>query len=93
MEKNIKLKLIKKYIRREPTRFQQHDGFANLEPGDFIMSPDEDGDCCLSSETWELMYGADVRILIKEGTTYLDAIRLLKKIVKYIERDKESFNQ
>ena len=54
------------------------------------MYPDNDGDCLLSRGTWELMTSCpEVRVLIPPNTKRNDAIRLLKKITKWLEREKD----
>ncbi len=90
VEEQLKAELLKHYSTREPQAFTQYDGWTRVEPGDPIVDPDEDGDFFSSSETWELMYGAapfGVRVLITKGTETTDAVRALRKIVAWIERD------
>lgn len=72
--------LLKHYANRDPRRFIQFDCFCNVEPGDPIIVPDNDGDSEFILETYELMSGEPtVRILILPGTTKKDAIRVLRK--------------
>jgi len=78
-ESAIKLRLLEKYMSREPRQFLQFDGFCNVE-GDSHLLPDECGDCFSGSVTTELMHGSDVRVLIIPGTTRKTALRLLSKI-------------
>jgi hypothetical protein len=53
--------LLRHYAARTPKRFVQVDGF--YWPGGDMFA-DKDGFAIFGSETWELMVGADVRILI-----------------------------
>lgn len=75
------------YAEREPREFKQYDGFYFEDKlGDDFTTPDADGDSITFQGTCELMTGPDgVRVLIPMGTEKKDAIRLLKKITKWIE--------
>jgi hypothetical protein len=85
-----KAKLLEHYGQREPKLFYQYDGFI-MDPNshDCVMHPDEDGDCIMGPMTWELMAGADVRVLIpaRDKPTPQRAAQILRKIAMCIERD------
>jgi hypothetical protein len=86
-KKDLKTKLLEHYNATEPHPFKQFDCFCNVEPGDFLLVPDDDGDCIFRSDTYELMTGSvEVRVLIVPGTTTKDAVRALGKISGWIER-------
>jgi len=71
----------------EPQAFIQYDGFTNALR-DSIVHPDEDGDALFAGTTYELMTGSvGVRVLMPERTTTLEAVRVLRKIANWIERD------
>ena len=63
-----------------------------IEAEQFFMDVDQlpagviDGGGLFCGRTYELMYGATVRILIPAGTCKEDAVRLLKKLTAWIER-------
>jgi hypothetical protein len=79
--------LLTHYAHKPVTAFRQLDGSFFGEPlGDDIVQPDEDGDYCTTGNTFELMHGADVRILIRHGTSYKDALRLLNKLYVWLSR-------
>ena len=79
--------LLAKYCERAPTAFLQFDGFfpgiGNYDP---IVTPDSEGDCLFGGDTWELMHGADVRVLIKHPLGRTDALRILSKITAWVNR-------
>lgn len=80
--------LLEHYSERPSTQFGQLDGFViGVGKGDSVMRPDDDGDWCSGGCTHELMHGADVRILIKKGTSYKDAIRLITKLLEWFKSD------
>lgn len=87
-----KTMLLKHYSEREPTGFLQFDGFADAPEGDDIIHPDDDKDWIGGGSTYELMHGANVRVLIRLGTKHGEALRLLKKITDWIVRDKDQFD-
>ncbi|MBI4282467.1 MAG: hypothetical protein HY672_03145 [Chloroflexi bacterium] len=64
---------------KAPVRFLQYDGFL-CTGWDYVIQPDAEGDGIMGTETWELMHGTDVRVLIPVGTSAGDAARLLCKI-------------
>lgn len=87
-EKQQKGILLKHYAQRPPTTFGQLDGFVLGKDGsDDFMRPDQDGDWLCGGSTNELMYGANVRILIKKGTSSQDAVRLIKKLLEFFKGD------
>lgn len=89
-EQTAKEKKLEHYAERNLTKFVQLDGFyLGRDGGDSVMSPDEDGDDCWFSDTQELMHGADVRILIKDGVPPAAAERLIKKLSRDIGADME----
>jgi hypothetical protein len=78
--------LLAHYKKREPTRFAQIDGFADV-PADDVMHGDESGHAILGGTTYELMSGnPEVRILIPDKTTREDAATLLRKAAEWIDR-------
>ena len=75
------------YSGKPLTEFIQFDVFTDQEK-DAVMNPDEDKECCFKSMTEELMTGYyAVRILIKPGTSKKVALRALRKISNWIEKD------
>jgi hypothetical protein len=79
--------LLEKYASKPVTAFRQLNGtFVGCEYGDDIVRPDKAGDWCTTGNTFELMHGADVRILIRHGTSYKDALRLLNKLYVWLSR-------
>ena len=81
-------KLLEHYAHRDPTAFFQFDGWAlGPDGGDSVMRPDADGDCLTSSQTYELMTGGpSVRVLVTRGTSRPDAVRLLKKLRRWVKQ-------
>lgn len=80
--------LLEHYSGKPSTQFGQLDGFIiGVGKGDSVMHPDDDGDFCSGGCTHELMFGADVRILIKKGTSSKDAIRLITKLLEWFKSD------
>lgn len=85
---NEKQKLLAKYAKRNVNIFYQVDFWTGVEPGDCIMVPDREGDCLTAIKpSRELMDGSVVRVLIRQNTSQADAVRGLKKILQWVERD------
>ena len=85
-DRNLKAKLLLDAAQKEPHIFYQYDGFLNSQP-DCVFKPDEDGDALFASVTPELRHGGiDVRIQILAGTPKKDAVRILKKMAKWMKR-------
>jgi hypothetical protein len=80
------------YSGRDAKAFFQFDAFTNIEAGDDIMRPDEDGDWVCGGTTTELMFGATVRVLVAPGTTRKTAARALQKIQDWIEKEEGILN-
>jgi len=82
---SLKQYLLSKYATKEPKAFHQLDARMNMQ-GE-AMAGDSDGDAICSLDTTELMDGTDVRVLIPATTSQKDAIRLLKKMIQWMELD------
>ncbi len=87
-EQEIKDILLDHYASKTPTLFLQYDGIARprvrrSESGQL----DEDNELVNAKPTYELMSGADVRVLIREGIDKRTAIRLLVKIMAWMEHE------
>ena len=88
MSKQTKGDLLGKYADKQPKQFVQIDGYCHVPNyGDEIMDPDVDGDCITKQEAWELMHGANVRVLIEPQAAVIDAIRILGKIKDYLQEE------
>ena len=85
MIKPTKDELLAKYQDREPSYFIQFDVVINAKPDD-VTRPDEDRDDICATETYELMRGTNVRVLIKPGTLPGQVRRALKKIRRMIQK-------
>lgn len=79
------------YCHTEPRLFIQYDAFSDCE-ADSLIHPDEQGDWLSRGNTIELMSGSTVRILINPQSTKDEVIRLLHKIIDWIQRDPEALN-
>jgi hypothetical protein len=84
-----KIELLKHYAGKDSREFIQWDGFNVGRDGeDCVMHPDDDGHCIFGQTfRWELMVGSDARVLIPVGADPAVTVALLKKIIKWIERD------
>ena len=79
------------YAVKPLSEYVQYDGFIATE-ADCVFLPDDDGDCLFKVGTEELMNGnVGVRLLVLPGTKKADAIRVIKKILKWIERQDKPF--
>jgi hypothetical protein len=78
---------MEKYAERPPAMFRQMDAWHLPDGGDDVMHTDPEGDCLMSGITHELMHGADVRLLIRKGTSHQTAIRLLCKQLEWVRRE------
>lgn len=85
-----KQELLEHYSKREPQAFYQIDAFLNEHGG--LLGPDEDGDGTTIGVTYELMYGSDVRLLIKPRTSVKDVRRVLAKIRKALKEHGFAFH-
>jgi len=81
--------LLRKYSQKPVSHFAQLDGFdVGIDGGDDVMRPDKEGDWLSGGNTSELMSGGpNVRILISEGTSKQVALRLIQKLVGWLEVD------
>ena len=78
------------YAGTPPKHFLQLDAFYCAGPDD-VMHPDAEGDSLTASGTVELMHGADVRVLIPHGADPKVAVRQLKKLAKWLQRNPDLF--
>lgn len=79
--------LLTKYRDREPKLFVQYDGF---NPPTHVCGDDgidSDGHEIWGGLTYELMHGAQVRVLVEPMAANGDVVVLLRKIADWIERD------
>ena len=91
MRKPSKGDLLGHYATREPQKFVQFDSWYYPEDQrdgyDCMMGPpDEEGVVGSSGSVYELMDGADVRVLIKPEVSIDKAAMMLRKIAEWVER-------
>ena len=72
---------------QKPLRdFIQIDGWADMEPGDYVMVPDDDGDVLMSVRHWEPQRsGTTVRIHIDATAQRDDVLRIIRKQLAWFE--------
>ena len=75
--------LIEHYCSKKPTAFYQVDFFMDCPP-DPVMDPDKEGDALTAGQTFELMNGAGIRVLISTNVSHKDITRGLTKIIKLV---------
>jgi hypothetical protein len=86
--KQAKQAMLLKYSDREPKAFHQYDGFDLGESGgDYVMQPDVLGHCLMYRQNFELMRGAEVRVLIPPEVAKETALILLLKIAACLGRE------
>ena len=82
---------MKHYATREPQKFEQFDAWwfceDEREYGDISGDPDDDGVQMSRGSNYELMHGADVRVLIKPNVAIDKAVLMLRKLADVLERD------
>ena len=84
----IRQQLEESYASKPAQLFVQIDGFANVEPGDEIITPNEHGDCIFYGATVELRTtGLPMRVQIHESASRQDVIRLLEQALEAVEND------
>ena len=91
MSEEQKKELLDHYATGDVHRFLQMDGWLLPHGGDDVMRPDEDGDWLCSGITDELRKSEKnlaVRIQIHEGTKHEDAVRLLEKMLAWLQTDR-----
>ena len=76
-----KVALLEHYAARSINLFDQCDGILH---GADSVSDAGDDDALFGTLTWDVHGAADVRIQIRAGTSKQDALRLLRKMVKWI---------
>ena len=86
-QRKTKMELLKHYAQYEPKAFIQFDGF---DWPDDCLSNSQTGLATFRMETWELMNGSDVRILINPRTDREKALQILHELTAWIERDEDS---
>ena len=69
--------------------FAQYDGWPDFGEGDYVMTPDKNGDVVMSGDVLELRNGTPLRVQIEPGVTRAQAARLLRTIAGHIEADGE----
>jgi len=95
-EGKIHIEKAKHAITGDVHAFTQYDGFMLEHDGDCVMHPDEDGDCLMSTSTFDLRHsGSDlaVRVQIHKGTSHADAVRLMKKLTKWVEKSADDLDE
>jgi len=87
-----KTALLKHYSQPDMSacHYVQYDGWL-YSPDDDLMPADEDGDVLFALRAMELRSsGTPVRIQILQGTSPQDAVRLLRKMLAFVEKSYES---
>jgi hypothetical protein len=82
--------LLEEHAKKKPVRLVQIDGHQ-VNGGDDVMHPDEDGHCLMGGEAYELrnLSGSrhlPVRVDIYEGADKQEVLALLRKIAAFVER-------
>jgi hypothetical protein len=81
-----KASLLAKYAEREPKQFVQMDAhYLPDGPSGALTEPDAEGDALTACETYELMRGAPVRVLIEPDCEPALAVRRLRKLADWLE--------
>ncbi|HYE76136.1 MAG TPA: hypothetical protein VEF04_22515 [Blastocatellia bacterium] len=81
-----KEEVLKKYSERELRYFTHYDGFKLAAPN-YALQTDAEGHAITSGETYELMSSpVEVRVLIPAQTSRHDAVSLLRKIARMINK-------
>ena len=80
LPKHTKKELLTHYAEREPKRFLQFDGFDT--PGGCLTD-----DTLYRTETYELMHGSAVRILIDPEADRASVYRILARLASWISDD------
>jgi hypothetical protein len=83
-KEKTKEELLKHYEQRKPRPFIQFDGFDPLED-----APSDAGPRIVRTETWELMHGADVRILINPRIDRDKVLEILDHLIARVRRDED----
>ncbi len=84
MVRPTKQELLNHYNTRVPNRFQQIDGYDDIEENE-VVQPDEDGHAIFTCDTYELMAGSTVRVLVNPDAPKETVIALLDKIRRQYE--------
>ena len=87
MKRLTKRELLEKYQMREPKLFVQIDAVRTAGNENNLMQPDEDGFWLQARHTYELMDGADIRVLINPEMDRGEVVAMMKKMVTKMERD------
>ncbi len=88
MALRTKKKLLEHYSEGEITDFFQYDAFTSPDCFDSVVAPSKDGIAYMNTLTSELMYPVwSVRVFIKPGTKKEIAVKALRGIAGWIEKD------
>ncbi|RPJ06128.1 MAG: hypothetical protein EHM36_07370 [Deltaproteobacteria bacterium] len=87
MRRPTKKEIMEKYQAREPRLFVEIDALKVAGNEANLMRPDEDGFWFQARPSYELMDGADLRILINPQTDRKDAVSMLNKVVRRLDQD------
>ncbi len=79
--------LLAKYFSKPVTQFRQYDFFKDEIECGCGEQHELTGGAAYATTTDELMEGADVRVLIKEGTSKADALRGLMTLLEFVNDD------
>lgn len=95
MDKNSenKAELLAKYLNKPVTKFRQFDFFANETECACGEGHDTSGGTAYASDTFELMRGADVRLLINPDASKSDVLHGLMILAQFVNDDFEPKQQ
>lgn len=88
-----KTELLLHYMRKPLAKFRQYDFFANETECACGEGHDTSGGAAYASDTFELMRGADVRLLINPEASKSDVLRGLMMLAQFVNDDFEPKQQ
>jgi len=83
----LQQELLEAASRKPIKKFLQFDVFQRMPEGDDIIRPDDDGDCLMAVESYELKNVNELRVFVPVNRTAKEIIRGLKKVIECIEAD------
>jgi hypothetical protein len=81
----VRQSLLDTYTSREPTLFRQFKGSLSID--DEFWDPDDEGHYLTTSDTWELMPGDIIRVLVSQDTAREHIPPLIQKLAAWITEE------
>jgi hypothetical protein len=90
-KESLREELILQASKKPIRKLLQFDVFQNVVEDD-VMRPDEDGDCLMWGNNYELKNTDALRVMVPSGASASDTLRGLKKVISYLKKNPETIS-